>query len=650
MGLTEADREEIWQWAEAVCEGTIPPEDLSRLEARLEQSQKARMLFLHYLHLHGELYWHLNLLEVKHIGPAAHGQNARWVLPAGVSQGSVWAGTPESKGRGTSRQETFLHKWPFEKARRFHGGLFDNWKEWVGRKRSIHIVLVGILVALAAILALPTLRDWRGGLDGSFQQAETLPVVAQVVEVWNLAATSAGEDPAKETRGKGPTMVQPLPAGSELHVGQVAIRLAFPEDSEAIFEGPGRLRFKGKNQLTLTEGALALRVSETSRQGYEIETPFGKVRDLGTSFAVRVGQTEGEVHVFEGQVEVIPVKLPGDSGGMTRTSGGNRQFSTTHATAPKDSTGSFRVRLATNQALRLLRQGNYWNWETAKAEPGRFLRSEDSPPYVPRWRMKVQSDPRLAHLWSFEGWTVAEKLRDWRGELHLHEVFMFGGSGGGRVGYFSAGASSASRAVWPFRPPVAGNSQGVGFQTAAMFQPSDAFTVECILAFRRPENPASEDICVILGSRGASDGGSFLLGADGYGQLLVALDPNQGWLDIPFRLLSNDWYYLAVSFRKSEGELVTGATVDLWAANLNQPGPKPIRVLAEQRIAGWLGTGWLGVGKGFETGGAHAYPWAGLIDEVALYKETLNEEEIVEHFQILTGAAASSGDGKAGGG
>ena len=648
MGLGQVDREEIWQWAEAVCEGTIPPEDLSRLEARLEQSQEARVLFLRYLHLHGELYWHLNLLGVKQIAGLAEGQKPEPTLllkgaPEGLEASSPELQLPISTGHETSRQE-----WSSRGARRWAGTLVSIWKDWFTPSYFVPTVLVAILLAVVAIVALPKLWDWRGGAGGPFRRPEALPVVAQVVEVWNLAATSAEEDPVKGMRGKGPPRFEPLTAGSELHVGQVAIRLAFPEDSEAIFEGPGRLRFNGKNQLTLTEGALALRVSETSRQGYEIETPFGTVRDLGTSFAVRVGQTEGEVHVFDGQVEVIPLVLPGDSGGMPRTSGGNRQFSTTQATAPKDSTGSFRVRLATNQALRLLRQGDYWNWETVKAEPGRFLRSEDCPPYVARWRMKVQSDPRLAHLWSFEGWTAAEKLRDWRDDLHLHEVVMFGGSGGGKVGYFAAGAGPTSRAVWPFRAPIAGNSQGVGFQTAAMFEPSDAFTVECILAFRRPENFASEDICVILGSWGASDRGSLLLAADGYGQLLVALDPNQGWLEIPFRLLSNDWYYLAVSFRKSEGESVTGATVDLWAGNLNQPGAKLIRVLTDQRVGGWLPAGWLGVGKGFESGGAHAYPWPGPIDEVALYKEALKDEEIAEHFQILMGGTPPFADRKVG--
>jgi hypothetical protein len=648
MGLGQVDREEIWQWAEAVCEGTIPPDDLFRLEARLQQSQEARVLFLHYLHLHGELYWHLNLLGVKQIAGLAEGQKAEPTLlhkaPQKVAE--AWGSKlllPSSTGQKTSLQE-----WPSRRTRRWAETLLSTWKDWFTPSYFVSTVLVAILLAMVAIVALPKLWDWWGGAGGPFRRPEALPVVAQVVEVWDLAGTQTLEDPVGEWSGKDTTTPQPLRRGSEIRVGWAALKLALEEGGEAIFEGPGRLVFKGNNQLALTKGALAVMLPPGLRKGYEIKTPFGTVRDLGTSFAVRVGQTEGEVHVFEGQVEVTSSELSEDGNGRPRIDQGQRESSEIWSNTRRDSRSSSHIRLGRNQALRLLRQGEGWVWEIMEAQPGRFLRSEDAPPCVPRWRMKVQSDPRLAHLWSFEGWTVAEKLRDWRDNLHLHEVVMFGGAGGGKVGYFAAGAGPTSRAVWPFRIPRGGNSQGVGFQTTAPLQLWDALTLECILAFQRPEEPSPGDICVILGIREAPDRPSILLGTDGFGQLLISLDPDQDWLEVPFRLMSNEWYYLAVSFRKSESQSTTGAIVDLWAANLNQPGAKLIRLLTDQPIAGWPPAGWLGVGKGFETGGAHAYPWAGPIDEVALYQEALKDEEIAEHFQILMGGTAPFADRKVG--
>lgn len=642
MGLGEMDREEIWRWAEAVCEASLPPEDLKRLESRLQESREARVLFLHYLHLHGELYWHLNLSGAKEITVGEEDAERQTRSPVEPEAKNIRADILVPQVLDFGRQATLPGHWPSGSTWWSGQTLAGTLRRWTTRNWLTGSLLAGVVLAAVVITALPGLRIW-GRFSGSpLQQSLTLPAVAQVAEVWTLAPISEDADIVPPAPGEEIGPGQNFSVGSEIRTGRVVVKLALSKGGEAIFEGPGRLQLHGENRFSLTEGALSVSVSQGPAGGYQVQTPFGSVRDLGTSFAIRVGQAEGEVHVFEGQVEVsspaVQSILP-DKRGIHR---GGPAFLGTSEFHPSERR-SVGIVLEKNQALRFVREGNLWIPETGKAEPGRFLRPEDSPPSVPRWRQVVQQDGRLAHLWSFEGWVPGEKLRDWRGGLDLHEVVMFAGAGGGRVEYFATGAGALSRAVSPFRATLGGNSQGVGLQTTGMFRPSDAFTVECLLAFFRPENPTSEDLCVVLGSRDTPDRCSFLIAADGYGQLLVAVDPNQGWLEVPFRLLPNEWYYLAVSFRKSNKQPSPGTLVDLWAAALNQPDPKLIRVLEEQWVAGWLVPGWLGVGKGFETNGAHAYPWPGPIDELAVYKEKLKEDEIAERFRILTGVHIPSG-------
>jgi len=56
----------------------------------------------------------------------------------------------------------------------------------------------------------------------------------------------------------------------------------------------------------------------------------------------------------------------------------------------------------------------------------------------------VGSNPQLIHFYPFEGASVAERLRDQRGNLDLREVAMRDGDGGGGVHFGSAGPDLSS--------------------------------------------------------------------------------------------------------------------------------------------------------------------------------------------------------------
>ena len=63
------------------------------------------------------------------------------------------------------------------------------------------------------------------------------------------------------------------------------------------------IRFVAPAVIELVEGAVYIATSEGSR-GFEVRTSIGTVRDVGTQFEIRLGQTSLRVRVRTGQVEI----------------------------------------------------------------------------------------------------------------------------------------------------------------------------------------------------------------------------------------------------------------------------------------------------------------------------------------------------------
>lgn len=212
---------------------------------------------------------------------------------------------------------------------------------------------------------------------------------------------------------------------------------------------------------------------------------------------------------------------------------------------------------------------------------------------------------------------------------------MFEGAGGESVGYVEQGADLSSRAVRFHRVGQRGNWQGVALQTYDTFHPPEAFSVELVVRFDRPDRVTAEDLCVLLGTRQGPDRCGFLAAADGWGQVGIILDANHPWLEAPVRLTPGQWYFLALTFRREWRDHGVGTVVDWYMAPIGGPDQPLTKIVSGGWIAGWIPPGQLGIGKGFEKNGAHAYPWPGAVDEIAIFDAPLDEETITRHFQVL---------------
>jgi ferric-dicitrate binding protein FerR (iron transport regulator) len=109
---------------------------------------------------------------------------------------------------------------------------------------------------------------------------------------------------ASKAVGKG------LRKGQSISLKQGLVEVEFGNGAVVVIEGPAEFEIRGRTAAFLHRGRAVARVPEQAR-GFVIDSPRGRLVDLGTEFGISVGDSgETEVHVLEGRVEA---ELPGRS-------------------------------------------------------------------------------------------------------------------------------------------------------------------------------------------------------------------------------------------------------------------------------------------------------------------------------------------------
>ncbi|NNJ25143.1 FecR family protein [Alienimonas chondri] len=123
------------------------------------------------------------------------------------------------------------------------------------------------------------------------------PVSTPPAAVW---AASAGAD---LFGGAVPAVGEAAPVGREQALLGGWVKLRFASGAEAVLEGPAVFEIAAADRLILRAGRCSVHAPDGA-EGFRVDTPDGRVVDLGTRFAVRVrdGEADGgtEVHVVEG--------------------------------------------------------------------------------------------------------------------------------------------------------------------------------------------------------------------------------------------------------------------------------------------------------------------------------------------------------------
>ncbi len=132
------------------------------------------------------------------------------------------------------------------------------------------------------------------------------------------------------------------------------VEITYRNGVRVILEGPCRFAVTSASSMDVAHGRATVKVPH-HLNGFHLDTPAGRITDLGTEFGVAVGSgVEGPViltEVFDGEIEIPAEETPrkrlqsGDSLAIVRETGGTRLISTV---------GDYRVDLA-DSARRLPR-------------------------------------------------------------------------------------------------------------------------------------------------------------------------------------------------------------------------------------------------------------------------------------------------------
>jgi len=571
----------------AVCDGELSAPELAQLERLLTRSADARQLYLQYLHLHGELYW-------EQAGSAG-GQPQTPAADRQVFSSSAAAPADDSL---TARPG----------ARSLTGKPLVQvlWALFAAAAVLVAVVLVRQATIPKAVLPEPEL--------GLITPAGT---VEQVVGAYWSGRSGQLE------------VGQQLRPGQRIALqhGLAALRLGC--GARLIVRGPAELVLENPSCARVSYGVLTARAADRPAREdgplFRIETPLGSVIDRGTEFGVWV-PPDGpcEIHVFEGAVEVIPrgpqSDLVGDAG-IGRSHDGL-------------TSSSFQV--AAGQAVCLRYAGDRVAPGRTTVEPTefdsrRFVREIPRGGSVAAMRALVSAEPHLVHHWPLEGNCPEQVFRDQKGHLNLIEVVMLGGRGGGTLNSTAEGFDRTTSAVQPFRNPGNGNRKGVGLQTEDRFIPPPEMTVEGLFRYDGMTGAQRAPVAIALGTRSDQKHCGFLLAAAGRGRLTHLFDADAPWVESNLELVPGHWYYLAATFSR-EGDRTR---LDVYAADLTAGETQLKQVLADAECVGYPPAGPLGIGKGFQEDVAHAYPWPGGIDEVAIYDAVLDRRTLQQHFDAL---------------
>ena len=190
--------------------------------------------------------------------------------------------------------------------------IFHNRRMWC-------VSAVGVCLALAVFLGWPRPNpELRNGETPVGATSAAVAMLNRTVHAqWNE------EDNAPRLRA-------PLDPGW-LRLESGLAEIVFYSGARVVLEGPVSFQLISSQEALCERGKLTAEVPAQAR-GFQIETPQGVVRDLGTEFAINVTSQETELHVFKGSVQFSsvddanPTKLSAGSGALIKPSSETQLF------------------------------------------------------------------------------------------------------------------------------------------------------------------------------------------------------------------------------------------------------------------------------------------------------------------------------------
>lgn len=574
--------DELGRLLSLLCEGELSAQESARLREMLVHSPQARRYFLEYMELHAELHW-----------AAGMGRQAEPTPPMLVPQGSLGLDLP-SPARVRIRK-----------------GLWQWW--W--------LVAAGGLLLAVGLGLLVLWGIWKPGHPPE-QRIASAPVAR-----WGRKSL-----PEWEAGSAQPDSNQPLAPGQTIALQRGFAELIFEPNTRVVLEAPARLVLLGPRQGEVRLGRLSVQIPPGEDPLVFLASSFLLQAEAGQVGLLVEQNGQAEVHVFSGQVTLKPsaqglrlvLRPEGSLEGAPEVADQVHQ----------------RIFLQAGQAVRILSPAGPSSNQLELVEifpdlPGFVFRlpAERWAAGISRLRAAVASHPALIHHYPFEGSTAAQRRQDHSGQLHLVEVVMSGGRGETQPRFVLAPPGADQWAFHPVRGLYAGNRIGAALQTEGSFSPPENLTIELLANFGGFSPREKDPVAALIASRTNARQVSFFLAVAGQGQLVQLLDAEEPWLETEGALIPGEWYYLATTFRTDPQTATT--LVNTYLANLSRDQKTLQWVAKNRKLVGIPAPSRLGIGKGFDPQGRHAYPWPGLIDEVAIYRAILDQQTLQQHLNLL---------------
>lgn len=157
------------------------------------------------------------------------------------------------------------------------------------------------VVAVAAVVALLLLAGLSGWITGRKAPGQPVAHLEPVASGFGVITDQAQARWDTGTLKRGDL----VPSGPVRLTSGIAQVELFSGVS-LVIEGPAEFELHSDMEMTMKTGKLRANVPRPAR-GFRIQTETGDVVDLGTEFAIDIGEDHSDFHVLEGEIEWHPI-------------------------------------------------------------------------------------------------------------------------------------------------------------------------------------------------------------------------------------------------------------------------------------------------------------------------------------------------------
>lgn len=505
----------------------------------------------------------------------------------------------ESLINGSISWEEFtrLEKWlkddPRARALYLEHCSVDALLRWRWQAEAVAVKVSDEVESLSKIVRFPVLN--RFSFAGVMKVAAAVAALLLVgVFLNNRDSGKAGHlavvEAAEGTKWRVVSGAEDESGRQTLLVTEGTLQVAFASGAKVIIEGPSLFEIRGDNEAMMEWGKGSFQVPEQA-VGYSVDTPWGRVIDLGTAFDLSVSNDGlAEVTVTEGEVRVI-------------ANGDQKE-------------------LVSGETLTMSRIGLIKNKELAMDE------SQAGGGNSPSSYQQLIHQSNPVAYWPFDG-RVGSLITE-KGIVKLVP--------GPRPPEFSLFDKSNTAAFFGEQGML--RMQDRGENSPFDFNNGDEITIE---AWVNPDGQVREGGIVYIIGKGRTDNLAFLKENQNFSLRLWRLDGQMKatflfrsapdgewggdyhrWTTLQGFVPGGGWHHVAATYRYGDpasirtyqdGELMPGEW-DMGGASSRRP------VVDDDEL-------WLGAAQG----GSQGNKFTGMVDEVAIYRKILTAEQILQRVR-----------------